>query len=149
MTITIQEATITDLAVAAILFNDYRIFYKKQPDLAGARQFLEERMRNKESVIFLAMADEVPCGYMQFYPLFSSTNLRRLWLLNDLYVKEGYRQLGIARLLLKKAKEFAIETQSAGFFLETAVDNMPANSLYKSAGLSLDEAHHYYNFQTP
>lgn len=149
MKITIREALITDLDVMAGLFNDYRVFYKKEADLAGALQFIGDRMRNRESVIFLAEAGEVVCGYFQFYPLFSSTNMRRLWLLNDLFVSEGFRQMGIARLLLNKAKTFAIETSSGGFFLETAVDNMPANKLYQSVGLLLDNANNYYVFNTP
>lgn len=144
--INIKEATIKEIDVMAKLFDDYRIFYKKESDIVGAKQFIAERITNKESVIFIAEYEGIASGYIQLYPIFSSTRMKKYWLLNDLFVSSDYRNKGIAKLLLEKGKAFAIETDSAGYYLETATDNHAANALYKSVGLELDETHNYYFF---
>ena len=40
------------------LFDAYRMFYKKESNLEGAKHFLSERMQQKESVIFVALLEE-------------------------------------------------------------------------------------------
>ena len=55
-------------------------------------------------------------GFVQLYPLFSSTarRPRRLWLLNDLYVAPEARQGGVGRALMRRARRLAEETGAAG-----------------------------------
>ncbi len=148
MNIIIREATLGDLESMTALFDAYRVFYKKESDLPAAKQFIADRMKNKESVIFIAETEGIACGYIQLFPIFSSTKMQRYWLLNDLFVSKDYRKGGVARLLLEKGKEFAKETNSAGYYLETATDNYAANQLYVAAGLKLDDTHNYYLFET-
>ncbi len=105
MSIQIIAAGIDRLDDLARLFNQYRVWYHQSPDLAGARTFLEERINNGESKIFLALHDGEPAGFVQLYPIFTSVGMRRAWLLNDLFVHEGHRSAGIATMLLETAKE--------------------------------------------
>ncbi|HHH49600.1 MAG TPA: GNAT family N-acetyltransferase, partial [Saprospiraceae bacterium] len=51
---TITPATITDLDGLAKLFDAYRVWYRKETDLARAKIFLAERINKKESIIYLA-----------------------------------------------------------------------------------------------
>ena len=84
--INIRRASANDLSMVAPLFDAYRVFYKKDSDLAAANSFLKERLENSESFIFLALDDNgAAAGFIQLYPLFSSTRMARLWLLNDLF----------------------------------------------------------------
>ena len=46
----IQKATLNDLDSLSKLFDLYRIFYQQKSDLSGAREFIRERLNNKESV---------------------------------------------------------------------------------------------------
>ncbi len=73
--------------------------------------------------------------------------MKRLWLLNDLFVEKGFRQMGIAERLIQKAQEYAIATKSAGLILETAQDNVAGNSLYNKCGFHKDQEHNYYHWQ--
>ncbi|MGH8426671.1 MAG: hypothetical protein ACRES7_01640 [Gammaproteobacteria bacterium] len=84
----IRRAELSDLDALAPLFDAYRSFYGRKSDLYGARTFLEERLQREESIIFLAELDSQPAGFTQLYPLFSSVNMSRIWILNDLYVTE-------------------------------------------------------------
>jgi len=141
----IRKAIPEDIISLAKLFDAYRVFYEKSSDPSGAEIFLKERMDNKESVIFIAfsISDEL-VGFTQLYPLFSSTRMRRLWLLNDLFVAPNYRGKGISIQLIDSAKRLCIETEAGGLILETAKANTIGNSLYPKAGFHLDTDHHYY-----
>ena len=143
----IKRATISDLDDVAPLFDAYRQFYGQRSDLGAARTFLDERLRRDESVIFLAVEDSKALGFTQLYPSFSSVSLKRLWILNDLFVVADVRRGGVGRRLLDRAREWAIETGAKGLVLATAVDNSRARALYESCGWRRDdEFQHYYLF---
>ena len=93
--IEIIQASLEHVEVLTPLFDGYRQFYKQPSNLEGARRFLSERLANKESVIFLASNEEEGLGFIQLYPTFSSIVLKRMWILNDLYVLPDARRQGV------------------------------------------------------
>jgi GNAT superfamily N-acetyltransferase len=127
------------------LFDEYRGFYEADSDQAAARAFLTERTDRDESVIFLAYVGSEPVGFTQLYPSFSSVSLKRLWILNDLFVRSDVRRAGVARALLEQARQHAVETGTKGLVLSTAVTNKPAQTLYESAGWRRDDEFIHYN----
>lgn len=133
---TIARAALADLADLAMLFDAYRVFYRKPSDPTTAREFLRERIAREESMIFLARddADRAALGFTQLYPGFSSVSTRRLWILNDLYVAESARRRGVARALLESAREYALQTGALRLVLSTAKNNAQAQALYESLG---------------
>jgi GNAT superfamily N-acetyltransferase len=143
----IKKATLIDLADLAISFNQYRIFYGKNSDLEQAQIFLKERLTNNDSEIFVCFnAENKMAGFVQLYPLFSSTRMKRLWLLNDLFVAENQRGKGFSVALIERAKELCVETNACGLMLETAKTNTVGNNLYPKTGFSLDKDHNYYSW---
>lgn len=137
-------AQLEHVDLIAPLFDLYRQFYRQPPDPSGALKFIRERLERAESVIFLALDGNRAAGFTQLYPLFSSVSMRRLWLLNDLYVSSEIRQRGVGLALLERAREFAIETGAKGLELATATDNIPAQRLYEKTGWKKDlEFLHY------
>ena len=144
----VREATITDVALLAELFDAYRVFYQKESNIKGAEDFLSKRLRNKESIIYIAFDGTKLVGFVQLYPLFSSTRMKRLWLLNDLFVDKDYRNKGTGELLLEKSKDFAVATHSCGLLLETAKTNATANTLYIKNGWELDIEHNFYSWDS-
>lgn len=143
----VLQATIHDLDDAVELFNSYRTFYGQVPDRDGARQFLFDRLEHRESVLFLARnaATNEAVGFVQLYPLFSSVSMKRVWVLNDLYVKDAYRGQAVGKRLLAAAKAFATATKAKSLELSTHVGNTRAQALYGLHGYVKDEEfHHYY-----
>ena len=138
-------ATVDDIKVAAVLFNEYRIFYNQTDDMHGAINFLQERIAKNESTIFIAFLDDEPVGFTQLYPIFSSVSLKRAWLLNDLYVAETARRQGVANALLDKAKEFGTQNNAGWLLLETAFDNYKAQSVYEKNGW-IKQTDSFYRF---
>jgi GNAT superfamily N-acetyltransferase len=146
--IQVVQATTSHLEELAALFDGYRQFYGEAPDLDGARAFLAERLERGDSTLLLALLDQdggsLPAGLAQLYPSFSSTAMRRLWILNDLFVTPQARQHGVGRALLQAAREHAERTQSKGLELMTAHDNHAAQALYESMGWKRDETFYTY-----
>ena len=140
----VRRATLADIEAIAPLFDAYRQFYHQPGDLDGARAWLTERLERDESVVFLALVDGVPAGFTQLYPIFSSTTMRRAWLLNDLFVAPTARRAGVGRALLERAHAFGQETRAKELMLQTAVDNLTAQRLYESLGWQRDNEYYVY-----
>jgi ribosomal protein S18 acetylase RimI-like enzyme len=134
----IKRILLSEHNLVIALFNNYRVFYKQEPDLALAETYIKARLQNNESIIFVALADvdgvQVPTGFTQLYPRLSSVRATKNWLLNDLYVDEAFRKQGIGEALIKKAMEFARNDGATYIKLETAIDNYTAQSLYEAIG---------------
>lgn len=144
----IKKATVEDVPGLAILFDQYRVFYHKESDIAGAVSFLTDRLTRNESVVFLCEKEGKLVGFVQLYPLFSSTRMQRLWLLNDLFVAPESRGQGISKTLIEACRTFAIETGACGLSLETEKTNSVANHLYMATNWELDEEHNFYFLST-
>ena len=134
MVLQIKQASIDDINIVAPLFNAYRIFYNQASDMAGATNFLYESIVKNQATLFIAFINGEAVGFTQLYPIFSSVSLRSALLLNDLYIAETARKMGIATALLNKAKEFGKQNNAGWLLLETAFDNYNAQSLYEKNG---------------
>jgi GNAT superfamily N-acetyltransferase len=146
----IIPATPEWLPQIAVLFDMYRVFYQKTSDLAGATAFLQDRLTQKDSQIFLLLSENETevLGFMQLYPLWSSTRMGKLWLLNDLFMHPAHRGKGYAPLLMERAKQLARETNAVGIMLETAKSNHIGNPLYQKVGFQLDTDFNWYHWTT-
>ena len=105
--IEILQATPADVGALAPLFDAYRQFYKKPSNEEAARRFLFARLSKDESVLFLPSTSRRAVGFVHLYPVFSSTNLTRQWILNDLFVVPEARKHGVAHALMDAARQFA------------------------------------------
>jgi len=119
------------------LFDGYRIFYKQQSNIEAAKQFLSERIKNNDSIIYIAYINDDAVGFTQLYPLFSSVAMKPIYLLNDLFVDSNYRGKGIGEALINKAKSFCKENHLKGLVIQTAFNN-PAQHLYQRLGFIKD-----------
>lgn len=139
----IIKAHIEHLDQIVSLFDAYRIFYLKPSNKEKVKQFLFERLKNKESIIFLALVDNQAVGFTQLYPSFSSVSMQPIYILNDLYVSKTYRKQGVGVALLNKAKQLCREQNYKGLGLQTEATN-PAQHLYESLGWKKDPDLQYF-----
>lgn len=150
--VNIIEAGLEELDLVAQLFDQYRVFYKQPSNIEAASSYIRERMEKEESIIFLALEKEdthvkIPLGFVQLYPTFSSVSMKRLWILNDLFVAPHERKRGVGRDLMNKAKEHAQGPNVQGLTLQTAVDNYTAQGLYESLGYQRENKFYRYNLR--
>ncbi len=135
-----------DLQEAARLFNDYRIFYGQTSDIDLATSFLSDRVRNAESVIFVAdSGGGTLVGLCQLYPTYCSVEAVPVYILYDLFVAPDARRSGVAKRLLQIAIDQARKDGKARVDLTTAKQNVGAQALYESLGWERDEI--FYTYQ--
>jgi len=137
----IIKATLEHLDLLAPLFIKYREFYGELPYPDSSREFLEKRLTRDESVIYLAMPiddDKKVLGFCQLYPSYSSLSLKRVWILNDIYVAEDARRQLVADHLMRAAKKMAKDTQAVRMRVSTSANNQVAQKVYESIGFRED-----------
>lgn len=142
----VRPATQADLPQLAELFVQYLAFYHIERNKAEAQIFLQARMERGESVVLLAEDSGILTAFVQLYPSWSSTRMGRIWVLNDLYVHSIYRRLGLGRALVLAAQQHCRATDGIELTLETAVDNMQGNNLYRSMGFHVVEGVNFYRW---
>lgn len=143
--VAVVRAEMRHLEQVLPLFVGYREFYKQPPEVERSRAFLRERLERGDSVIFLALREDgTAVGFTQLFPSFSTAALKRVWILNDLFVAPEQRTHGVGRLLLERARAFAVETGARGLALETQTTNTTAQSLYEALGWQRDQEFYTY-----
>ena len=147
--IEIVVASLADIDTLLPLFVGYREFYRNPPEVERSREFLHQRLTQKDSAILLAwLKDGVSrqaAGFVQLFPAFSTGAMKRIWILNNLFVNPAARRKGVGSMLLEQARRYAIETQSSRLTLKTEVTNHPAQALYESLGWKRDERFFSYD----
>ncbi len=141
--INIIQAKEEHIPILIPLLDKYRIFYGQNSDEQEAQRFLEARIKNKDSIIFIAFYDGSPAGFTQLYSSFSTVSLKPIFILNDLYVYNEFRKKGIGEVLLNSAKDYCILLEYKGLALETAINN-PAQKLYERLGWKKNTSSLYY-----
>jgi ribosomal protein S18 acetylase RimI-like enzyme len=134
----IKQINSTDRHLATDLFDQYRVFYNQPSNIALADAYLKQRLENGESVVFVAVEpinnDDIPVGFTQLYPTYSSVRAVKNWILNDLYVHPEHRRKGVGENLIQAAMQFAKADNAQYVQLETAADNYNAQRLYETIG---------------
>lgn len=131
----------------SILFDQYRIFYEQETDIDGAEVFLKARFKQKDSTIIISTLESNIIGFIQLYPSFSSVSMKRVWILNDLFVTYEFRRKNVARKLIEAAKVHAKDTEAVRLELATQTSNTPAQKLYEAMGFIRDESFFHYSFK--
>jgi GNAT superfamily N-acetyltransferase len=147
--VTVIRAGLSDVAEAAVLFAAYREFYGQPHDVDAAAAFLTSRLARDESVVLLSRDAGVAVGFTQIYPMFSSTRLAPIWILNDLFVAESARGSGAVDELLETAATLAAAAGCIAIELSTARTNARAQAVYVRHGYQLDEVYRSYEKPLP
>jgi ribosomal protein S18 acetylase RimI-like enzyme len=141
------QANFEHLEEVSKLFDQYRVFYKSSSNLEAAKKFLQERFQKDDSMIFVVRSEGHLVGFTQLYPSFSSVSMKRVWILNDLFVEESSRNQGVEKSLISAAENFAQETGAVRIILSTQVSNITAQSLYESLGYIKNQDFYQYALQ--
>jgi len=141
----IITATEEHIPQVSRLFDLYRQFYKCKPDITLANEFISNRIKNKESIIFMALNDGKAVGFAQIYPSFCSVEAIKIFILYDLYVDSSIRNSGVGALLMNRASAYARDNGASRVDLMTAFDNASGQHLYESLGYK-KTSEDFYNY---
>jgi len=143
----IRLANIADAENVAKLFDLYRQFYEQTSDITLAEEFITARIKNRQSVIFVAESDEKIVGFCQMYPTFCSVEAAPMMVLYDLFVVNAARKTGAGRALMLAAQSYAKENGFTRLDLSTAKTNVNAQALYESLDWLRDSQFYYYSLK--
>ena len=148
MKIKIIKAEQKHIKEVGILFDLYRQFYKYESNLIESTNYIKDRIKNNESIIFIAINDaNEAIGFVQLYETFGSLDLGKIIILYDLYVKKNHRKNNIGKQLMIKSHEYAKKIKAKRIQLSTAIDNFIGQSLYESLGYVKDIDFYTYDFE--
>ena len=120
----IIKANVNHIKQVGELFDLYRQFYKYVSNIKDSTDYISERMKNNESIIFFATNKQKEAmGFVQLYETFGSLDLGKIIILYDLYVKKDHRKNKIGRQLMLKSHEYAKKINAKRIQLSTATDN--------------------------
>jgi GNAT superfamily N-acetyltransferase len=137
--ITIRKAIQADIPEIILLVRELALF-EKAPDEVTVTEADYLTNGFNDNPLFdcnLAYYDGDLVGFSLWYFRFSTWKGKRLYL-EDLYVRDQYRGLGIGKLLLNKAIEEAKLTQCTGLMWQVLEWNEPAIEFYKKYNAQLD-----------
>ena len=148
MKFNIIEAKSKHIEQVGELFDLYRQFYKYESNLIESTNYIKDRIKNNESIIFIAINDtNEAIGFVQLYETFGSLDLGKIIILYDLYVKKNHRKNNIGKQLMIKSHEYAKKIKAKRIQLSTAIDNFIGQSLYESLGYVKDIDFYTYDFE--
>jgi ribosomal protein S18 acetylase RimI-like enzyme len=145
----VEAASAAQLTELSRLYVAYRVFYGEAPEEERATAFIRERLRQSSGRYFLAWDKGNAIGFMHLMPSTNTLAMRRIWLLEDLYVDVPARGQGVATALLSYAEEFARGTGAERLTLATAHDNLAAQHIYKKLGYVREEHFSYFHRLLP
>ena len=73
--------------------------------------------------------------------------MRRIWILNDLFVAPTHRRAGVGGALMARAEAFARGAGAKRLALATQRTNAQAQALYQARGWKRDETFDHYSLE--
>ncbi len=144
--ITIEQADAArDLDALVPLVDAYRVFYGQKSDVGATRAFVRERFEQRDTLFFVARHESGIVGFAQLLFALETVALRRIGILEDIYVVESARRTGTGGALLDAATDYARKSGLARLTLSTAHQNRPAQRLYLRHGYVPDQRFRSFN----
>lgn len=141
----VRQAQAEDLEKLTILFDEYRQFYGASSNLTLSGDFLEQRFKDGQTVIFINTKDDAFTGFILLYLGFSSVACSTYFILDDVYVTPAFRRQGAARQLIDTAILYAKSQNGLRISLETQKNNFQSHELYESMGFMKDNEFQTYH----
>jgi ribosomal protein S18 acetylase RimI-like enzyme len=132
----VRHARTDDAAVVLTMVREIAAHEGNASDVAGTPESWAAMLARPDVVVLLAERDGVPAGYV------SAVRTLHLWLgrdiyaLDDLYVRDGYRDAGVGRLLMHELARLA-SAEDLLVRWEVAEQNVAAQRFYRRLGASL------------
>jgi ribosomal protein S18 acetylase RimI-like enzyme len=145
--IEVRAAGPEDITSLALLFDDYRVFYREASAPEKALAFVSSHVTDRSTRFFVARSavETSPLGFVHLIPSFNTLVMRPIWFLEDLFVRREARRRGVAAALMAHAETFAREQGAERLTLATAHDNFPAQALYRKLGYVREEHFAYFH----
>ena len=99
-------------------------------------EIVPEWLKYDSTETVLACVDGKSAGFAMIGDSFNRYDIQNVTELLAIAVEPEWRRKGLGKLLLKEVDKIAIQLRISRVFLHTATDNLPARSLFSTAGYS-------------
>ena len=133
----IREATEEDFTGIVSLLHEFALFQKTPERM---KMTVSQLQKDKSLFQFLLAVtnEDVMTGYVCFFPVYYSWSGKAMYI-DDLFVKEAYRNNGIGKALLQSVIAIAKENGSKKVRWQVSGWNKNAIDFYKSLGAVTDD----------
>ena len=109
---------------------------QREPSHAPVSERIGRELKNPNLYVYAVMADNRYVGWISlvYIPKIGRWKGRGHIYVDELWVEPGYRGLGLAKALMKKADELKTELDATGIRLYVNVNNPAARKLYEHCG---------------
>jgi GNAT superfamily N-acetyltransferase len=133
----IKRAEVADLDELLVLMRAYCDFYDVSPTdadlLTLAKALIDDPERDGVQLVARDSGDRV-VGFATLYWSWSTTNACRIGVMNDLFVAESARGLGVAERLIEACRSECARRGARRLTWQTAPDNVRAQAVYDRMG---------------
>lgn len=141
MSLVIRSTDKQDLNDLSDLMYQYIVdFYQRpKPPIEKIHNLIEVLLEKNRGIQYIAEQDGELVGFATLYFSFSTTKAEKITIMNDLFVVENVRGLGVAEALFKSCEEFTKENGYAHMAWVTTTDNKRAQKFYDKMGGSIGD----------
>ena len=133
--IEVSQSNLEDLNEVFTLYQEFYNMSIERNNKESNIEFFEELLSNDKSAKqFLAYIWDDVIWFVTIYYSFSSLSRQRIWIFNDLYIKEAFRWNWHWKELIAYTANYLKEKWINKMVWETAPDNHKAQKLYDSIG---------------
>ena len=136
MTLSIRQATAADSALVFSFVRELADYEKLSGELDATEQQIAAALFSAEPRVFCDIAewDGEPVGFAVWFSIFSTFRGRHGLYLEDVFVRQPFRNKGVGRALLKRLAARCVENGWARMEWTVLDWNAPSIAFYKSIG---------------
>ena len=136
MSLQVSRATVADVDPLLALMRDFYAESGFVLDRSTHETAFTHLLSNPAiGAVWMARKGDVPAGHVVLAVRFTMEHAGLSGYVDDLYVRPGFRQLGVARRLLEELVADCRARGCRSLQVEVGADNRPALALYSSFGL--------------
>lgn len=144
MNVLLVRASADDAGIAYTLTRELMAHHNALDIFTLTEARLGELIETEAVRSYIALADGRPVGIMNFLWKYTTFTGCKILYIEDFYVRESSRGLGLGRMLMEKAKELAAENDCEQIELKCASWNQNAAHFYEKMGLKPEKDWNVY-----
>lgn len=144
MNVLLVRASADDAATSYMLTRELMAHHNALDIFTLTEERLGELIEKEAVCSYIALADGKPVGIMNFFWKYTTFTGRRILYIEDLYVRESFRGLGLGRILLEKAREIASDADCEQIELKCAAWNEKSARFYEKIGMEHEKEWNVY-----
>ncbi len=150
MNLSIRLATPSDTPTIVSFIHELADYEKMRDQVKVTETLLKTWVFEKKTArVLIAMADETPVGFALFFYHFSTFEGRAGLYIEDIYIQEAYRGLGLGKQLFQTLANIALQEDCARIEWSCLDWNTPSIAFYLSLGAKPMNGWTVYRLEKP